>query len=88
MLERTIIVKDKIGLHARTAAILAKKAMQFRSEIKIVFNNKEINGKSMLSILSLGVEYGREIKIKVNGEDEQRTVDSLVQLIENNFEVK
>lgn len=86
MLERTIIVKDKIGLHARTAALFAKKAMQFNSEIKIVFDNKEVNGKSMLSILSLGVEHGREIRIKVNGEDEQKTVDSLVQLIENNFE--
>jgi phosphotransferase system HPr-like phosphotransfer protein len=38
--------------------------------------------------LSLGVAYGKEIKIRANGEDEQKTVDSLVQLIENNFETK
>jgi phosphocarrier protein HPr len=88
MLERTIAVKDKIGLHARTASLFAKKAMQFTSEIKIFFNNKEANGKSMLSILSLGVTYGMEIKIRISGGDEQKTADSLVQLIENNFEIK
>jgi phosphotransferase system HPr (HPr) family protein len=88
MLERTIIVKDKVGLHARTASLFAKRALLFNSEIKVVFNNKVANGKSMLSILSLGVAHGKEIKISANGEDEQKTVDSLVQLIENNFEIK
>jgi phosphotransferase system HPr (HPr) family protein len=88
MLERTITVKDKTGLHARTASLFARNALQFNSEIKIIFNNKEANGKSILSLLSLGVAYGKEIKIRANGEDEQKTVDSLVQLIENNFETK
>lgn len=88
MEEKILVVKDKVGLHARTASVFAKKAMEFKSEIKVIFNNREVNGKSMLNIMSLGVKQGMEIKIRVNGEDELQTVNSLIQLVENNFEIK
>jgi len=85
MEERTVTVKDKIGLHARTSSLFSKKAMMFASEVKIVFGQKEANGKSMLAIMSLGVKHGMEIKIKVNGEDEKKTAELLAEFVENNF---
>lgn len=83
MVEKKVTVKNKTGLHARPAALFVKKAMEFSSNIWIQKDDKKVDAKSMLSVLSLGVSIGTEIVLSAEGEDEQKAVDSLVDLIEN-----
>jgi len=85
MIGTEVMVWDEVGLHARTATIFAKKAMLFESQIKIEGNNKVVNGKSMLSLMSLGIKQGMKIKITADGVDEKMAINSLTNLVENNF---
>jgi len=85
MIEKQIIIKDNIGFHARTASLFAKKAVAFESDVAILFNGKKGNGKSTLSLMTLGVKSQDEITISVSGSDESFAIESLVILIENNF---
>lgn len=85
MIKEQVVVIDKIGFHARTAALFAKQAALFSSNVKIEFNNKSINGKSMLSIMTLGVRSNDTIEIITDGEDEQEAITSLIKMIQNNF---
>lgn len=83
MAERKVTVQNKTGLHARPAALFVQKANQFKSTIHIVKGSKEINAKSIMGVMSLGVSQGTEILIKAEGEDAQQAVDALVQLTES-----
>jgi phosphotransferase system HPr (HPr) family protein len=65
--------------------LFAKKAARFESDVAIVFNGKKVNGKSTLSLMTLGVKSQDEIAITVSGKDESLAMESLVTLIENNF---
>jgi len=86
MIEKQIVIKDSVGFHARTASLFAKKAARFESDVvAIVFNGKKVNGKSTLSLMTLGVKSQDEIAITVSGKDESLAMESLVTLIENNF---
>ncbi|MGI9541516.1 MAG: HPr family phosphocarrier protein [Flavobacteriaceae bacterium] len=85
MIENKIIIIDSVGFHARTASLFSKKAAQFESDITIVFNEKKVNGKSTLSLMTLGVKSHDEIAIAVSGKDESLAMESLLALIENNF---
>ena len=80
-----IQINDKIGFHARTASIFSKNASEFKSIINIEFNYKKVNGKSMLSIMSLGVKTGDSVIISCEGEDEEVSINHLKNLINNNF---
>ena len=76
MIEKIIKIKDEIGFHARTS---------FQSEIFIEFNDKKGNGKSTLSLMTLGVKSQDVIKICANGIDEIKALKTLEELIKNNF---
>ena len=82
----TLVVHHEVGLHARPAAVFVKTAKGFVSDISVVKDEREVNAKSILSILTLGVNKGAEITIKAEGEDEQRAVRALQELVESNFE--
>ncbi|SEF88065.1 phosphocarrier protein [Caloramator fervidus] len=82
MIERKVIIKNPTGLHARPASLLVKEANKFKSEIMINKGGKDVNAKSILSVLSLGVSNGDEIIIKANGEDEKEAMDAIINLIE------
>lgn len=82
MVERKVIIKNPTGLHARPASLLVKEANKFKSEIMINKNGKDVNAKSILSVLSLGVSNGDEIIIKANGEDEKEAMDAIINLLE------
>jgi len=75
------------GLHARPAGILAKKAGGFKSKIDFSFNGKTVNGKSLLSIMSLGLTKDAELAIMAEGEDAEPALKALCTLIESKFEV-
>ena len=85
MIEKIIIIKDEIGFHARTSSLFAKQASAFQSEIFIEFKDKKGNGKSTLSLMTLGVKSQDVIKICANGIDEIKALKTLEELIKNNF---
>ncbi|MDV4149946.1 HPr family phosphocarrier protein [Clostridium sp. AL.422] len=88
MVKKTVVVKNKTGLHARPASEFVKNALKFKSNITIcrtTEENREVNAKSIILLLSLGLCNGEEIEIVANGEDEKEAVDSLIKLIESGF---
>lgn len=85
MQEVTLVVRHKVGLHARPAAMFVQTAKQFKSEISVRKDDREANAKSILSILTLGVNQGSVITVKANGEDEEQALKALQELVETNF---
>ena len=83
--ERTVIVGSKSGLHARPAGVFVQRAKAFHSQITLSKNEKTVNAKSILSILSLGAEQGDQIVLNINGDDAQTALDQLVQLLEGDL---
>lgn len=81
MVERTLNINNKFGLHARPASNLVSLTSKFKSNIYISKGEKKVNAKSLLAVLSLGVSYGDEVKITINGEDEIDAMDKLTELI-------
>jgi phosphocarrier protein len=81
--KKTVQIKNKTGLHARPAALFVKKAGEFKSEINVIFEDKEVNAKSVMGVMSLGASKGKEIMIQAEGEDSQEAVNQLVSFVEN-----
>jgi phosphotransferase system HPr (HPr) family protein len=80
-----MVVEHEVGLHARPAAMFVKAAKQYESDIKIIHGEKEGNAKSILSVLTLGVNQGAEITIQAEGCDADEALHTLQGLIEDNF---
>ena len=85
MVEQTVTIINKLGLHARPAVMLVKRASQFKSDIKLLKDEMEIDGKSILGVLMLAAEKGSQIIIKVSGEDEEEALAELVKLFNSGF---
>ena len=85
MLENSITIINKLGLHARAAAKLVSTASAFASKVKISFNGKEVDGKSIMSVMMLAASQGCEIHLKIDGDDEQAAMDAIVELINDYF---
>jgi len=85
MIRTSIKIEDKIGFHARTASIFAKKASEFKSEIFVKFKEKKVNAKSTLSLMTLGVKSLDDIELTVEGTDEIHANQALVDLVKSNF---
>ncbi len=84
--EAQVVVTDEVGLHVRTAAAFAGEAQKYNSKVKIHYNGKTVDAKSMLSIMTLGVKCGEQINIIADGTDAQNAVEHLKRFVENNFE--
>lgn len=85
MLEQQFAIVNKLGLHARASALFVKTASQFKSDIKIVREGIEVNGKSIMGIMMLAAAKGTEIVLKVSGADESEAFQKLGELISNGF---
>jgi phosphocarrier protein HPr len=85
MSEITLLVQNKTGLHARPAATFVQTARSFSSIIRVKNGDHEVDGKSILGILSLGVNKGTSISISATGGDEKEAVTALKNLIQSNF---
>ena len=81
VIRKTVII-NRIGLHARPAALFVQKANQFQSAIKIICNGKKINAKSIIGVLSLGAGQGSRVTIQAEGEDAEAAAAELVRVIE------
>lgn len=83
MIERKFIIQSEEGLHARPAAILVKALSKFDSTITLDYKGKSVNLKSILGVMSLGIPKGAEVSIKVEGETAQETMDSILEIFQN-----
>ncbi len=84
--EKSFIVKNRLGLHARAASKFVKVANRFSSEITVSKEGQEVNGKSIMGILILAAACGSEITIKAEGRDAEKAVTALGELVENGFD--
>lgn len=78
-------IVNKLGLHARASALLVKTASRFTSDIKIVREGVEVNGKSIMGIMMLAAAKGTTITVRIDGEDEQEAMSVLGELIRDGF---
>ena len=84
MVKKMVTINNKSGLHARPAAVFMEKAQQFKSQVYLARPGEEpVNGKSILGILTLGVEKGSAIEISAEGPDAEEAVAALVKLVES-----
>lgn len=85
MFSNVVKVQNQVGLHARPATFFIQKANEFKSSIWVEKDERRVNAKSLLGVLSLGIVGGTEITIIADGIDEETAVDSLVKLVESGF---
>ena len=85
MYVKTVTVNNQVGLHARPATFFIQKANEFRSSVWIEKDERRVNAKSLLGVLSLGIVKGMTLEIGAEGTDEQAAVDALEELINSDF---
>ncbi len=88
MLEQRITIRNKLGLHARAAVKFVNLSNRFVASVKIVKDGYEIDGKSILGILTLAATQGSEITLHVSGKDEEAALKAISDLIYNRFDEK
>jgi phosphocarrier protein len=86
MVEQTVTIQNRAGIHARPSAMLVQTAKDFKSNIYLEKGNDRINGKSIMGILTLGASFGTKIRVVVEGEDEQKALEAMVSLFNKKFE--
>ena len=82
---KDVTVKNQVGLHARPATFFIQKANEFKSSVWVEKEERRVNAKSLLGVLSMGIVGGTSIRIIADGVDELAAVDSLVKLVESAF---
>ena len=87
MITREVTVKNSVGLHARPATFFIQKANSFKSSIWVEKDDRRVNAKSLLGILSLGVTEGTTITLIADGADESVALKGLADMIENGFKL-
>ena len=85
MVERTVQIVNKNGLHARPAAEIVKISSKFQSEITLVKDGMEVNGKSIMGVMMLAAECGSSLVMRADGADADAALDALATLISNKF---
>jgi len=82
---QTYTIRNRLGLHARAAALLVKTANRFSSEVTLEKDGVEVNGKSIMGILMLAASKGSRITLRIEGKDAAQAIQTLGKLIENKF---
>ena len=85
MFVKDVTVQNQVGLHARPATFFIQKANEFKSSVWVEKEERRVNAKSLLGVLSLGIVGGTNIRIIADGADEEETVLALVRLVESGF---
>ena len=86
MIEREVVIKNRSGLHTRPAATLVKTAAKFQSEFYIYKDGMEINGKSIIGVMTLAAEQGSKLLLRFEGSDEANAAEAIVGLFERGFD--
>jgi phosphocarrier protein HPr len=84
-LERTFLIVNALGLHARAAAQLVQTANRYRAEVHVAKDGAEVNGKSIMGVLTLAAAKGTEIVVWCEGDDASEAMSALAKVIENGF---
>ena len=87
MFEKEVTVQNQVGLSARPATFFIQKANCFKSSVWVEKDNRRVNAKSLLGVLSLGIDGGMTVKVMANGPDEEQAVRELVELVDSGFAV-
>ncbi|HPE28731.1 MAG TPA: HPr family phosphocarrier protein [Candidatus Mcinerneyibacteriales bacterium] len=85
MLKKEVEIINKLGLHARAAALLVQEATKFESEIFIEYKNQDVNAKSILGVMMLAASQGNVITLRVSGDDEDEALEAIEALINDKF---
>ena len=85
MFYKDVTVENQVGLHARPATFFIQKANEFKSSIWVEKEERRVNAKSLLGVLSLGIVGGTSIRIIADGADEEQAVEGLIALVESGF---
>lgn len=85
MCVKDVMVQNQVGLHARPATFFIQKANEFKSSVWVEKEERRVNAKSLLGVLSLGIMGGTQIRIIAGGSDEEQAVSELVKLVESGF---
>ncbi len=85
MVKREMTITNSIGLHARPATFFIQKANTFKSSIWIEKDDRKVNAKSLLGVLSLGIAKGMVVTLIADGQDENAAVDSLIELVQTSL---
>jgi phosphocarrier protein len=85
MVVSEVTVKNQVGLHARPATFFIQKANEFKSSIWVEKEERRVNAKSLLGVLSLGIIGNTHIKIIADGSDEEAAVQALIKLVDSGF---
>lgn len=88
VVENTVVITNKVGLHARPAALLVQNASRFQARIQVHYGEKVANAKSILGVLKLGAGQGSTLVIQAEGEDAEEAVQALVELVARQFDEK
>lgn len=85
MKEFQYVIKDELGIHARPAGLLVKKAASFPCKVTITKDGKEVDAKKILGVMGLGAKCGQEITLKTDGEQEAEAIEELSSFLKENL---
>ena len=85
MFSKDVIVQNQVGLHARPATFFIQKANEFKASIWVEKEERRVNAKSLLGVLSLGIVGNTAIRVIADGADEEAAVEALVKLVDSGF---
>ena len=85
MIRTTLVISNKLGLHARASAKLTKLASSFKCEVFMARNGRRVNAKSIMGIMMLAAGLGAEVELETDGEDEQPATDAITALVNDKF---
>ena len=83
MITKNMKIEIRTGLEARPIAVFVQKASQFDNAIYVEYDNKRVNAKSIMGMMTLGLPAGEEIKVSADGNDEQDAIDEIEKFLEN-----
>jgi phosphocarrier protein HPr len=82
MVEKIYTIIDEAGIHARPSTVLVSTASKYKSDVSLEYNGKQVNLKSIMGVMSLGIPKGANVKVIANGEDEASVITSLDEVME------
>lgn len=85
MKEQKVTIQNKLGLHARAAAMFSRRASEFKSDVAVIKDGEEVNGKSIMELLTIAATKGSSITVKARGEDEAQAIAVLTELVMQGF---
>ena len=85
IVETSVVILNKVGLHARPARLLVQNAALFQASIQLKFGEKAANAKSIVGVLKLGAALGDTLVLRAEGEDAEQAIDTLAELVRRKF---